>query len=91
MLRWLTSSRLQILCYNGCTERMKKIFLLLHLFLYLTYSQAQVRDAFNNSRQNVGGNNKSAFNQSRVANFNDYRQKLNVEYIKMGSVAIVRG
>ena len=38
-------------------------------------------DAFNGSRQNVGGGNASAFNQNRVNNFNDYRQKLNAEYV----------
>ncbi len=38
-------------------------------------------DAFNATRQNVGGGNSSAFNQNRVNNFNDYRQKLNAEYV----------
>lgn len=38
-------------------------------------------DAFNGSRQNVGGGNVSAFNQNRANNFNDYRQKLNAEYV----------
>ena len=38
-------------------------------------------DAFNGSRQNVGGGNVSAFNQNRATNFNDYRQKLNAEYV----------
>lgn len=41
----------------------------------------QVRDIFNGTRQNVGGGNASAFNQNRANNFNDYRQKLNAEYI----------
>lgn len=38
-------------------------------------------DAFNGTRQNVKGGNVSAFNQNRVNNFNDYRQKLNAEYV----------
>lgn len=41
----------------------------------------QVKDAFNGSRQGVGGGNTSAFNQNRANNFNDYRQKLNAEYV----------
>lgn len=51
---------------------------------------------FNDSRQNVGGGNQSAFNQGRTGNFNDYRQKLNAEYIsktreKWGSFNAFRG
>lgn len=42
---------------------------------------AQDKNPFNQSRQNVN-NNKSAFNQSRSSNFNEYRQKINVEYIR---------
>lgn len=43
---------------------------------------AQVRqDAFNGTRGKVEGGNKSAFNQNRANNFNDYRQKLNAEYV----------
>ena len=41
----------------------------------------QTKDAFNGARQNVGGGNASAFNKNRVNNFNDYRQKLNAEYV----------
>lgn len=41
----------------------------------------QVKDAFNSTRQNVGSGNVSAFNQNRASNFNDYRQKLNAEYV----------
>lgn len=40
-------------------------------------------DAFNNSRVKVGGGSVSAFNQNRASNFNDYRQKLNAEYISI--------
>lgn len=42
---------------------------------------AQVVDAFNGVRQKVGGDNASTFNQNRSKNFNDYRHKLNVEYV----------
>lgn len=43
---------------------------------------AQVRqDAFNRTRQKVEGGSASAFNQGRAGNFNDYRQKLNAEYV----------
>ena len=44
---------------------------------------AQNNDAFNSSRVKVGGSNTSAFNQNRVNNFNDYRQKLNAEYVSV--------
>lgn len=40
-------------------------------------------DAFNNSRVKTGGSNTSAFNQNRASNFNDYRQKLNAEYVRL--------
>ncbi len=43
---------------------------------------AQGNGGFNSSRVKMGGSN-SAFNQSRANNFNDYRQKLNAEYVKM--------
>ena len=43
----------------------------------------QVKDAFNSSRGGFGGGNGSAFNQNRASNFNDYRQKLNAEYVRM--------
>lgn len=56
--------------------------------LFLLYSCLDLvaqknNDAFNNSRVKVGGSNTSAFNQNRVNNFNDYRQKLNAEYISI--------
>jgi hypothetical protein len=38
-------------------------------------------DAFNNSRQTVGRGNASVFNKGRASNFNEYRQKLNAEYV----------
>ena len=47
----------------------------------VTFTNGQVKDAFNGARQNVGGGSASAFNQNRVGNFNDYRQKLNAEYV----------
>lgn len=39
------------------------------------------QDAFNGTRKGVGGGGNSAFNQKRANNFNDYRQKLNAEYV----------
>lgn len=63
-------------------ERMKQTTLLLIISSCLISSHAQVRDdAFNGTRQSVGGSNTSAFNQGRANNFNDYRQKLNAEYV----------
>lgn len=44
-------------------------------------STAQVNGGFNNARNGFGGGNQSAFNQNRKSNFNDYRQKLNAEYV----------
>lgn len=41
------------------------------------------KDAFNGSRQTVGGGNGAAFNRNRVSNFNDYRQNLNAEYVRL--------
>ena len=38
-------------------------------------------NAFNQGRVSAGGSGTSAFNQNRVGNFNDYRQKLNAEYV----------
>ena len=38
-------------------------------------------NGFNSSRANVGGNKGSAFNANRANNFNDYRQKLNAQYV----------
>lgn len=38
-------------------------------------------DAFNSTHQNVGGGQVSIFNQNRANKFNDYRQKLNAEYV----------
>ena len=42
--------------------------------------QAQNNNPFGSARGGFGGNN-SAFNQNRVNNFNEYRQKINAEYI----------
>lgn len=44
---------------------------------------AQNNNPFNNARQTVGGSNVSAFNQNRMNNFNDYRQRINAEYIRL--------
>ena len=60
-----------------------KICILLVFFLPLLVCGQVKNNAFNGARQQVGGNNKSVFNQNRVNNFNDYRQKLNAEYIRM--------
>ena len=38
---------------------------------------------FGNARGGFGGSNQDAFNQNRANNFNDYRQKLNAEYVKL--------
>ena len=65
---------------------MKLINRMLPLFLLcscLDLVAQKNNDAFNNSRVKVGGSNTSAFNQNRVNNFNDYRQKLNAEYISI--------
>lgn len=47
----------------------------------LTLSAQVKQDAFNDIRVTVGGGDHSAFNQNRATNFNDYRQKLNAEYV----------
>lgn len=61
---------------------MKKIILGFIFEAFCLTLLAQVKqDAFNGTRQKVGGGNSSAFNQGRVNNFNDYRQKLNAEYV----------
>ena len=60
-----------------------KICILLVFFLPLLVCGQVKNNAFNGARQQVGGNKKSVFNQNRVNNFNDYRQKLNAEYIRM--------
>lgn len=59
--------------------------MLLILSCSLSYdSIAQIKDdPFNSSRTSVGKSDVSVFNQGRKSNFNDYRQKLNVEYVKM--------
>lgn len=60
---------------------MKRVFLI-SLIVYSIPLVGQVKkDVFNGTRQNVGGGNASAFNQNRANNFNDYRQKLNAEYV----------
>lgn len=61
---------------------MKKIVLSIFFGVFGITLSAQVKqDTFNGTRQKVGGGNSSAFNQGRVSNFNDYRQKLNAEYV----------
>lgn len=49
-------------------------------FCLTLYAQVK-QDAFNGTRQKIGDGNSSVFNQGRVSNFNDYRQKLNAEYV----------
>lgn len=63
--------------------KMYRYFLQFLMLFYCVSIDAQNNDAFNNSRVKVGGSNTSAFNQNRVNNFNDYRQKLNAEYISI--------
>lgn len=60
---------------------MKRINAVIILCAISMTISAQVLDAFNGVRQKVGGVNTSAFNQNRANNFNDYRQKLNAEYV----------
>ncbi|MBO7067977.1 MAG: hypothetical protein J6W52_04790 [Bacteroidaceae bacterium] len=62
-------------------NRLNAFVLLVTLMTSPSLMFGQVKDAFNGTRQNVGGSNVSAFNQNRVNNFNDYRQKLNAEYV----------
>ena len=63
---------------------MRKIILIsLSCIIYhlsLNEAQAQNNNPFGSARGGFGGNN-SAFNQNRVNNFNEYRQKINAEYI----------
>ena len=44
-------------------------------------AQSDKNNSFNQGRVSVGGGGSSAFNKNRVGNFNDYRQKLNAEYV----------
>lgn len=60
---------------------MKKNLIVFFLYFYSVNIIAQSYDAFNSTRHNVGVSNASAFNQNRANNFNDYRQKLNAEYV----------
>ena len=60
---------------------LKRFFFISTLFLCPAIVNGQVKDAFNSARQSVGGGNVSAFNRNRASNFNDYRQKLNAEYV----------
>ena len=48
--------------------------------LLFGHAVAQNNNPFGQARGGFGGNN-SAFNQNRVNNFNEYRQKINAEYI----------
>lgn len=63
---------------------MKRIILIsLSFVIYqlpINEALAQNNDSFGQARSGFGGN-QSAFNQNRVNNFNDYRQKINAEYI----------
>lgn len=61
--------------------RIKHFLVLSFAFFCPTFLNGQIKDAFNSTRQSVGGGNSSAFNQNRANNFNDYRQKLNAEYV----------
>lgn len=60
---------------------MKHSLIWLILSLSPLLATAQVNNGFNAARQQVGGSNASAFNRNRASNFNDYRQKLNAEYV----------
>lgn len=61
---------------------MYRYFLQFLMLFYCVSADAQNNDAFNNSRVKSGGSNSSTFNQNRMNNFNDYREKLNAEYIQ---------
>ena len=67
---------------NRQTNRPIKRACWLSLLLMLSFSEAQAQNnnPFGSARGGFGGNN-SAFNQNRVSNFNEYRQKINAEYI----------
>ncbi len=56
------------------------LFFILFSLLF-SHAVAQNNNPFGQGRAGFGGNNKSAFNQNRVNNFNEYRQKINAEYI----------
>ena len=67
------------------TSRLWKRVMMVSLSLiiyHLSFSEAQAQNnnPFGSARGGFGGNN-SAFNQNRVNNFNEYRQKINAEYI----------
>lgn len=51
-------------------------------FAWPSLVSGQVDDAFNKARKTTTSRT-SAFNQNRVGNFNDYRTKLNVEYVRI--------
>ena len=55
------------------------VFITFHCSLN-TPAFGQTNNPFGQARGGFGGNN-SAFNQNRVNNFNEYRQKINAEYI----------
>ncbi len=59
---------------------MKHLATLIVLALWCTTCLGQV-NPFNSSRGNVGGNDGGAFNRGRAGNFNDYRDKLNAQYV----------
>ena len=61
--------------------RLKHFLVLIYALFCPIFLYGQIKDAFNGTRQSVGGGNSSAFSQNRANNFNDYRQKLNAEYV----------
>ena len=65
------------------STRLLHVILPVCLLIICISTKAQNNNPFNNSRQTVAGSNVSAFNQQHVNNFNDYRQKLNAEYIRL--------
>lgn len=64
---------------------MTKIITKISIYLFFwgvhLFANGQTHDAFNGARLGFGGGNVSTFNNTRKSNFNDYRQKLNVEYV----------
>ena len=61
-------------------NKMMRHFIVVVFSLLLCPVWAQNNNPFGQARGGFGGNN-SAFNQNRVSNFNEYRQKINAEYI----------
>lgn len=60
---------------------MKLFVALMMIVTCANTASAQGNNSFNQSRQTVNSS-ASAFNKGRTSNFNEYRQKINVEYVR---------